>query len=128
MPGCVGGEHRVALVIGNSACQSVKSRPNPAHEANAVGDLFAGAGLEVIAEPDLKQRGVREAFRNFSAKIAGTGADTVALVFYARAADRRRELFGPGRRTHFAAGTFSREVSIGPREEEASRQDLEPWP
>jgi hypothetical protein len=79
----VGGEHRVALVIGNSAYQSVTPLPNPANDAKAVGDLLAAAGFEVIAAPDLTQQGMREAFRDFSARVAEKGADTVALVFYA---------------------------------------------
>jgi hypothetical protein len=76
-------ENRIALVIGNSAYQSVSPLPNPANDAKAMTALLNSAGFEVMVAPDLTQNDMRQAISEFAAKIAGKGQDSVALVFYA---------------------------------------------
>src|SRR5262245_19518414 len=76
-------ETRLALVIGNSAYQSVTPLPNPANDARAMGDLLTAAGFEVVAAPDLTQDSMRRAISDFAGKVAAKGRDTVALVYYA---------------------------------------------
>src|SRR5215470_6617861 len=77
------GESRIALVIGNSAYQSVSPLPNPANDAKAMTALLNAAGFEVTVAPDLTQTGMRQAISEFATKVAGKGQDSVALVFYA---------------------------------------------
>ncbi|MBI4275940.1 MAG: caspase family protein, partial [Rhizobiales bacterium] len=81
--GTVVAENRIALVIGNSAYRTVSVLPNPTNDANAVTELLSTAGFEVINAPDLTQNDMRRAVRDFSAKVAEKGPDTVALIFYA---------------------------------------------
>jgi len=76
-------ENRIALVVGNSAYQSVTALPNPANDAKAMAEMLTAAGFEVVAAPDLTQSDMRQAIGDFAAKVAGKGQDTVALVFYA---------------------------------------------
>lgn len=76
-------ESRVALVIGNSAYQSVPTLPNPINDAASVGDLLKSAGFEVVVAPDLTQTAMRRAIADFVEQIHARGPDTIALVFYA---------------------------------------------
>src|SRR5262249_39088866 len=76
-------QSRLALVIGNSNYRSVTPLPNPANDARAVADQLKGMGFEVDAASDLTQTDMRRAIRDFAAKIAQKGPETVALVFYA---------------------------------------------
>lgn len=76
-------EKRVALVIGQSAYRAVVPLPNPANDARKMSELLGNAGFEVTAAPDLSQNDMRQAVSNFAAKVAASGPDTVALVFYA---------------------------------------------
>ena len=76
-------EKRVALVIGQSAYRAVVPLPNPANDARKMTELLGNAGFEVTAAPDLSQNDMRQAVSNFASKVAASGPDTVALVFYA---------------------------------------------
>jgi uncharacterized caspase-like protein len=76
-------EIRVALVIGQSAYLAVPPLPNPANDAKKITELLGNAGFEVTAVTDLSQEGMQKAVSNFAAKVAASGPDTVALVFYA---------------------------------------------
>ncbi len=76
-------ENRIALVIGNSAYRNVTALPNPANDAKAVSELLAGAGFEITPAENLTQTDMRRVVRDFAAKVAEKGSDTVALVFYA---------------------------------------------
>ena len=74
---------RLALVIGNSSYRSVTPLPNPVNDAKAVSDQLKAMGFDVSAASDLSQADMRRAIRDFAAKIAEKGPETVALVFYA---------------------------------------------
>jgi len=76
-------ENRVALVIGNSAYETVTALPNPANDAKAMADLLTAAGFEVVSAPNLSQNEMRQAIANFAGMAAGKGPDTVTVVFYA---------------------------------------------
>lgn len=74
-------EKRVALVIGNSAYQSVPQLANPAQDAQAVADMLRSAGFEsvdlVLNAGNLE---FKRAIRKFEA--AADGAD-IAVIYYA---------------------------------------------
>ena len=76
-------ENRVALVIGQSAYRAVPVLPNAANDGKRMTELLGNAGFEVTAAPDLAQSDMRKAVSDFAAKVAASGPDTVALVFYA---------------------------------------------
>jgi hypothetical protein len=81
--GLTGPEQRIALVIGNSNYQNVAQLPNPANDAKAVAQLLNAAGFEVISATDLSHNQMIQVIQDFSGKIAGRGANTVAMVYYA---------------------------------------------
>jgi uncharacterized caspase-like protein len=76
-------ETRLALVMGNSGYRAVTPLPNPVNDAKAVADDLKAAAFDVTLASDLGQSDMRRAIRDFAAKVAGAGADTVALVYYA---------------------------------------------
>jgi hypothetical protein len=76
-------ESRVALVIGQSAYRAVPALPNAANDGKGMAELLGNAGFQVTAAPDLSQNEMRQAISDFAAKVAASGPDTVALVFYA---------------------------------------------
>src|SRR5262245_18268795 len=83
VPAATAAENRIALIIGNSAYETVTALPNPANDARAMADLLNSAGFEVISAPNLTQSEMRQAISNFAGIVAGKGPDTVAFVFYA---------------------------------------------
>jgi uncharacterized caspase-like protein len=76
-------ESRVALVIGQSAYRAVPALPNAANDGKRMTELLGNAGFDVTAAPDLAQNDMRRTISDFAAKVAASGPDTVALVFYA---------------------------------------------
>lgn len=76
-------EKRVALVIGNSAYQTVPKLPNPDNDARLMTDTLLGLGFFVVgggARLDLDKAGFDAALAEFSKELVG--AD-VALFYYA---------------------------------------------
>jgi hypothetical protein len=74
-------DHRVALVIGNSAYQIAAAIPNPTRDAQAIAAEFTKAGFEVVsAHYDLGNLQFKRAIRQF--EDAAADAD-IAVVFYA---------------------------------------------
>ena len=76
-------ESRVALVIGQSAYRAVPALPNAANDGKRMTELLGNAGFDVTMARDLAQNDMRQTISNFAAKVAASGPDTVALVFYA---------------------------------------------
>lgn len=76
-------EARLALVIGQSAYRTVPELPNAANDAKGMAELLGNAGFNVTAAPNLSQNDMRQAISDFAGKVSASGADTVALVFYA---------------------------------------------
>ena len=76
-------ERRVALVIGNSAYQSVSRLENPQNDAKAMAETLRGLGFSLIGDAaltDLDKPGFDNAIQRFGRDIQG--AD-VALFYYA---------------------------------------------
>src|SRR3954447_7352536 len=76
-------EARLALVIGQSAYRTVPELPNAANDAKGMAEMLGNAGFNVTAAPNLSQNEMRQAISDFAGKVSASGADTVALVFYA---------------------------------------------
>jgi hypothetical protein len=76
-------EPRVALVVGQSAYRTVPALPNAENDGKRMAELLTNAGFEVTAAPDLSQNDMRQTISDFAAKVAASGPDTIALVFYA---------------------------------------------
>lgn len=76
-------EARLALVIGQSAYRTVPELPNAANDAKGMAELLGNAGFNVTAAPNLSQNDMRQAISDFAGKVSASGADTVALVYYA---------------------------------------------
>jgi uncharacterized caspase-like protein len=74
-------EKRVALVVGNSAYQTVPKLPNPTRDANAVAKLFREAGFDQVdVISDVGNLEFKRAIRKF--EDTATEAD-IAVIFYA---------------------------------------------
>jgi uncharacterized caspase-like protein len=76
-------ENRVALVIGQSAYRAVPALPNAANDAKRMAELLGNAGFDVTTAPDQSQNDMRQTISDFAGKVATSGPNTVALVFYA---------------------------------------------
>src|SRR6188474_1297921 len=76
-------ESRHALVIGNSAYQSVPALPNPANDARAITEFLKSAGFEVTSVHNLTLGDMRQAISQFADTLAGKGSEAVAAVYYA---------------------------------------------
>jgi len=74
-------EKRVALVLGNSAYQSVPPLPNPVNDANVIAATLKEAGFDVVdSRRDLPAAETRRALRDFADRARD--AD-IAVVYYA---------------------------------------------
>ena len=72
---------RVALVIGNSAYRSVARLPNPANDAQLIGDALRAAGIDdVTVAVDLDRAGMVGTLRAFARKADNSDW---AMVYYA---------------------------------------------
>lgn len=76
-------ERRLALVIGNSNYETVKTLANPANDAKAVAQLLNTAGFEVVMAFDLDRDTLKQVVSEFSARITETGPNSAALIYYA---------------------------------------------
>src|ERR1700760_4411141 len=70
-------EHRMALVIGESAYRAVTPLPNPANDARAMSGFLKDAGFEVTSADDLSRDEMNTAVGDFANQIAAKGPDTV---------------------------------------------------
>src|SRR4051794_19485103 len=79
--GSAQAERRVALVIGNSAYNSVPQLANPVNDATLVGGMFKKAGFDIVdTRLNLSVVDMRKALRDFGVKARD--AD-VAVIYYA---------------------------------------------
>ncbi|MDP3427926.1 MAG: caspase family protein, partial [Humidesulfovibrio sp.] len=72
-------QHRLALVIGNSAYESSPLH-NPVNDATDMGNMLKSMGFEVIRELNANQKQMENAIRTFQGRL---GKDSVGLFFYA---------------------------------------------
>ncbi|MDT4740272.1 caspase family protein [Bradyrhizobium sp. WYCCWR 12699] len=78
---CAQAQHRVALVLGNSAYKSVPRLTNPVNDASLVGDMFKKAGFKFVdIRTDLNAMEMRKALRDFGARAREA---EVAVIYYA---------------------------------------------
>ena len=74
-------EKRVALVVGNSAYQTVPQLPNPSRDANAVAKMFRDAGFDTVeVQLNVGNLEFKRAIRKF--ETTADQAD-IAVVYYA---------------------------------------------
>ena len=75
-------EKRIALVIGNA---DYEARPlkTAANDAGLIAQTLQAAGFEVAGARDLDEDSLLHAFRDFVDRASASGADTVALVYFA---------------------------------------------
>jgi hypothetical protein len=78
-----GPEQRIALVIGNSNYRNAAQLTNPGNDAQSMAQLLNQAGFEVIAATDLAQNAMIKVVQDFSDKVAASGPNTVAMIYYA---------------------------------------------
>ncbi len=72
-------QHRLALVVGNSAYSTSPLR-NPVNDARAMAEGLTNAGFEVILREDLSQNDMKRAIREFGRRLRNGG---VGLFYYA---------------------------------------------
>src|SRR5258708_32981476 len=75
-----GGEHRVALVIGNGAYPGGAGLANPVNDARAMGAKLRALGFEVISVENGNQQQMRRAIGQFSNR---PHVEAVSLFYYA---------------------------------------------
>jgi len=72
-------ERRVALVVGNSTYEHVRTLDSPAGDANAVAELLKTAGFQVSAAQNLNSVEFRRAVREFT--VSARNADAAVVYF-----------------------------------------------
>jgi uncharacterized caspase-like protein len=75
-------EKRIALVIGNATYQQ-GALSTTANDAGLIAQTLQAAGFDVIGARDLDGDTLRHTLRDFIEKAAGSGPDTVAMVYLA---------------------------------------------
>ena len=83
LPRVASAENRLALVMGQSKYHAVPALPNAANDGKNMAEALGKAGYQVTAAADLSQNEMRQTISDFAAKVAASGPDTVALVYYA---------------------------------------------
>ena len=79
LPRPVPAAERVALVVGNSAYESLAPLRNPRNDARAVGEAFGRLGFDVTTILDVGVASFEDALRQFRRRSDGAG---MAVVFY----------------------------------------------
>lgn len=87
----VAAEHRVALVIGNSAYQSAPL-PKSRQDAEAMGRLLKAAGFEVVSLMDASAEAVQRAIRQVAEKAGPQGTVLLYYSGHAMAIDGKEYL------------------------------------
>ena len=75
-------QHRVALVIGNSAYARAPLA-NPVNDARLIAAKLKAQGFEVFDAYDASQRDMKRAVQTFAATLRQRGKDVAAFIFYA---------------------------------------------
>lgn len=74
---------RIALVIGNSAYESIAALSNPKNDALLITESLKKSGFEVITVTDVDIRGMGRAILKFGKSLRSAGKDAVGLFYYA---------------------------------------------
>jgi formylglycine-generating enzyme required for sulfatase activity len=72
-------EHRIALVIGNDGYQNVNKLETARADARAIAQHLERAGFEVMLKLDASEKAMKEAVRNFKARVNG---GDVAIFYF----------------------------------------------
>ena len=78
----VAGQHRLALVIGNTNYPGANQLTNPVHDATAIAQTLKTLGFTTTLLLDATRIGIRDAVDGFAGDIAAAGPGTVALLYY----------------------------------------------
>jgi uncharacterized caspase-like protein len=76
-------EKRVALVIGNSAYETISPLTNPKNDAALMARTLKSVGFEVLTATDVDVRAMGRAVRDFGKALRAAGKDAVGLFYYA---------------------------------------------
>lgn len=74
---------RLALIVGNSAYQSVTQLDNPASDARDMAETLRVAGFDVTLMLDADQRALNTAIAAFGRSLRDAGRDATGLFYYA---------------------------------------------
>ena len=74
---------RFALVIGNSAYQSISALPNPERDAKLLGETLTALNFKTTVVQNLDLTAFKKAIAAFSDAVTDAGPDSIALVYYA---------------------------------------------
>ena len=80
--GAAVSEKRLALVVGNASYKA-KTLATPVSDAALIAQTLRAAGFDVMGARDLDKDLLRQAFRDFTDKLANAGPNTVAAVYFA---------------------------------------------
>jgi uncharacterized caspase-like protein len=80
--GAASAQSRNALVIGNSAYVSAPKLKTPDTDAAIVAETLRAAGYDVTELHDVKQATIGQSLRDFLDKVAASGPDGAAIVYY----------------------------------------------
>ncbi|MDR3707224.1 MAG: peptidylprolyl isomerase [Capsulimonadaceae bacterium] len=78
----VTGEHRFALVIGNTHYGGANELTNPENDAKAVARTLQSLGFTVTLVLDATRENIRDSVHDFSGAVSQSGSGTVALFYY----------------------------------------------
>ena len=76
-------QKRIALIIGNSAYETISPLDNPKNDADLMRQALEEVGFEVVVARDAKIRDMHKAVRTFGSKLRAAGKDAVGLFYYA---------------------------------------------
>lgn len=76
-------ETRLALVMANGAYQKAPPLPNPPNDGRLMAGALRQVGFSVQEASDLDLRGMQRALRVFYERVAASGGEVVALIYYA---------------------------------------------
>jgi formylglycine-generating enzyme required for sulfatase activity len=99
---------RIALVIGNDSYTKSPALVNARSDARSIAASLQKSGFEVILRTDLNDRGMREAVRQFKARLTG---GTEAVFYFS------------GHGVQVGAGNYLLPIDIAPDSEEQVKDD-----
>ncbi len=76
------GEHRLALVIGNSHYGGLYTLKNPENDARAMAETLQSVGFTTTLLFDATRESLRDTVHQFKSDIVKSGPHTVALLYY----------------------------------------------
>jgi uncharacterized caspase-like protein len=78
----VTGEHRFALVIGNTHYGGQFELKNPENDARAMATVLQGVGFDTTLVLDASRDAIRDAVHQLRGQVLAAGPNSVALLYY----------------------------------------------